>query len=155
MSGLASVHSWELFMRLLESRDPGRPKVTAEQIAEKADQAWPIVRVHPVTGARSLYINPKNTRKVVERGGGGNGGGAAELAAAGAEVAGGVALVQSLGAAVVGDDKVYAHAWKRGDFVIWDNRVLLHAATPFDADKYQRLLFRMEFKGEPVIGPEL
>jgi alpha-ketoglutarate-dependent taurine dioxygenase len=38
---------------------------------------------------------------------------------------------------------------------IWDNRVLLHAATPFDADKYQRLLFRMEFKGEPVIGPEL
>ena len=45
-----------------------RRSITAEQIAEKPDQAWPVVRVHPVTGARSLYINPKNTRKVVERG---------------------------------------------------------------------------------------
>ena len=31
VSGLASVHSYELFMRLLDSRDPGRPKVTVRQ----------------------------------------------------------------------------------------------------------------------------
>jgi alpha-ketoglutarate-dependent taurine dioxygenase len=37
--------------------------------------------------------------------------------------------------------------------VIWDNRVLLHAASPFDAERYERLLFRMGFKGEKVLGP--
>ena len=46
---------------------------------------------------------------------------------------------------------VYAHAWKKGDVVLWDNRQLLHAASPFDADKYQRLLFRAEFAGEAVL----
>jgi hypothetical protein len=35
------------------------------------------------------------------------------------------------------------------------NRVLLHAASPFDAARFQRLLFRMEFQGEPVIGTPL
>jgi alpha-ketoglutarate-dependent taurine dioxygenase len=58
------------------------------------------------------------------------------------EVADGLALVQSLGAAVVGAAEgegegevggsssgagggglVYGHKWERGDFVIWDNRV--------------------------------
>ena len=64
---LDAVHSWELFMRLLERRDPDRPKVTAEEIAAKPDQTWPIVRRHPVTGAKSVYVNPKNTRAVVRR----------------------------------------------------------------------------------------
>ena len=133
-------------------------KVTEQQISEKPDQTWPVVRVHPVTGAKSLYVNPKNTRAVVDL-------------RTGAEVADGLALVQSLGAAVVGEEGgeggegdeegssssylVYKHRWERGDFVIWDNRVLLHAASPFDAERFQRLLFRMEFKGEPVIGTPL
>ena len=140
-----SVHSWEKFM-LLESRDPGRQKVTAEQIAEKPPQLWPVVRTHP-DKAESLYINLKNTAAVVNK-------------ATGDPIPEEEArrLVDQLAEAVVGDglpgnSKVYAHRWKRGDFVIWDNRVLLHAASPFDAEKYQRLLFRMEFKGEPVLGP--
>lgn len=29
--------------------------------------------------------------------------------------------------------------------------MLIHAASPFDNEKYQRLLFRSEFAGEPVI----
>ena len=35
-------------------------------------------------------------------------------------------------------------------FVLFDNRVLLHAATPFDAGRYERLIYRAEFPGEPV-----
>jgi taurine dioxygenase len=138
---LDAVHSWELFMRLLERRDPDRPKVTEEEIAAKPDQTWPIVRRHPVTGAKSVYVNPKNTRAVVRRDSG------ERLAPDAAKT-----LVETLGRRVI-DSGVYAHEWRRGDFVIWDNRVLLHAASPFDAEAHQRLLFRMEFKGEPVLGP--
>jgi len=45
---------------------------------------------------------------------------------------------------------VYSHQWAPGDLVLFDNRVLLHAATPFDASAHERLLFRAEFSGEPV-----
>ncbi len=38
---------------------------------------------------------------------------------------------------------VYAHAWRPGDLVIWDNRCTLHRARPFDDAKYKRELRRV------------
>ena len=37
VDGLGSVHSWEVFMRLLEARDPARQKITAADVARKPD----------------------------------------------------------------------------------------------------------------------
>ena len=37
---------------------------------------------------------------------------------------------------------VYRHAWRDGDFVIWDNRTTMHRARPFDDVKYRRELRR-------------
>ena len=48
------------------------------------------------------------------------------------------------------DTGVYRHSWRPGDLVLWDNRVLLHAATPFDDEKHTRLIYRAGFPGEPV-----
>ena len=50
-------------------------------------------------------------------------------------------VVLNLTARVLGTG-VYKHAWQPGDLVLWDNRVLLHAATPFDAARHERLLPR-------------
>jgi alpha-ketoglutarate-dependent 2,4-dichlorophenoxyacetate dioxygenase len=33
---------------------------------------------------------------------------------------------------------VYSHKWRRGDLVIWDNRCTMHAATPFERERYKR-----------------
>ena len=44
----------------------------------------------------------------------------------------------------------YRHAWQPGDLVLWDNRVLVHAAVAFDAAAHERLIYRAEFPGEPV-----
>lgn len=120
-----SVHSWEVFMRFLEAKNPSRPKVTAEQCAAKPDQAWPIVRA--AGKVECLYVNPKNTRPC--------------------EIS-----VEDLAERII-DSGVYAHKWKPGDLVMWNNERLLHAATPFDHLKYERLLFRVEFEGEPVLPP--
>jgi alpha-ketoglutarate-dependent 2,4-dichlorophenoxyacetate dioxygenase len=42
---------------------------------------------------------------------------------------------------------VYSHVWRPGDLVLWDNRAVLHRATPFDAQKYKRLLQRTTVAG--------
>ena len=38
---------------------------------------------------------------------------------------------------------VYAHAWRVGDLVIWDNRATMHRARPFDDTQYRRELGRV------------
>jgi alpha-ketoglutarate-dependent 2,4-dichlorophenoxyacetate dioxygenase len=37
---------------------------------------------------------------------------------------------------------VYSHGWQDGDVIVWDNRCVLHRATPFESDKYRRHLER-------------
>ena len=144
LGSLASVHSWESFMHLLERRDPKRQKITPADAAKKPDVCWPLVRRHPDTGRLSLYVNPKNTRRVTRLPRSG------WPAKAGRTVDEGDAMVRRLAERVI-ETGVYAHAWKKGDLVLWDNRQLIHRASPFDADKYQRLLFRAEFAGEAVL----
>eukprot|EP00977_Amphora_coffeiformis_P014799 scaffold4223_cov189-Amphora_coffeaeformis.AAC.59 len=144
-----SVHSWETFMRFLEHRDPKRPKVTPEQCQAKPDQTWKLVqkRYHEEDQEMQyfLYINPKNTKAVY------NDKGQAvdnptefiyqlaqDLLRGGDDNDGDVILKNDT-------DGVYWHQWQKGQLVLWDNAVLLHAATPFDATKYERLLYRAEF----------
>jgi taurine dioxygenase len=41
---------------------------------------------------------------------------------------------------------VYAHVWRKGDLVVWDNRCSSHARTDFPSDQ-RRLLLRTTVKG--------
>ena len=127
-------------------RAPGSqaPENHARRRGEKTGRLLAARATHPDTGRLSLYLNPKNTRRVcrLPRSG--------WPARSGRTVEEGDAMVRRLAERVI-ETGVYAHAWKKGDVVLWDNRQLLHAASPFDADKYQRLLFRAEFAGEAVL----
>jgi len=38
---------------------------------------------------------------------------------------------------------VYRHAWRVGDFLIWDNRATMHRARPFEDTKHRRELRRV------------
>jgi alpha-ketoglutarate-dependent 2,4-dichlorophenoxyacetate dioxygenase len=44
-------------------------------------------------------------------------------------------------------DFVYAHKWRQFDFVIWDNRCILHRGTPYDTAKYRRVMRRTTVAG--------
>jgi taurine dioxygenase len=44
---------------------------------------------------------------------------------------------------------VYVHEWTQGDVLVWDNRCLVHAATWYDADKEQRMMWRTTVRGNP------
>jgi alpha-ketoglutarate-dependent taurine dioxygenase len=54
---------------------------------------------------------------------------------------GGRALVLELNDFATQEQFVYSHAWRPGDLVFWDNRCLLHRATPSDP-QYRRVMQR-------------
>jgi len=45
---------------------------------------------------------------------------------------------------------VYRHKWREGDLVVWDNRSVLHRATPYDIVRYRRLMQRTTISGDPA-----
>lgn len=45
----------------------------------------------------------------------------------------------------------YAHRWKLHDLVIWDNRGLMHVATPYDKVNHRRLIYRLSIEGAPPL----
>ncbi len=84
----------------------------------------PLVRVHPDSGRRSLYLSRLMTRHIV-----------------GMERAESDALLEHLFDHAEKPEFVYAHRWTPGDFLIWDNRCVNHARTDFPAEE-TRLLRR-------------
>jgi len=83
----------------------------------------PMVRISP-SGRKSLFVGSHAFR--VE----------------GMDEAEGTALIEELIAFASQDKYVYAHKWRQGDLLIWDNRCALHRGTEFDYERYKRDLRR-------------
>lgn len=76
------------------------------------DQIWPLIRTHPVTGEKTLYLSPRFT-----------------IGIEGVSAAEADQLLDSLIAHQVRDEFIYRHQWRDGDLVMWDNRCVIHRAT--------------------------
>jgi taurine dioxygenase len=92
----------------------------------------PIVRTHPDTRRKALYVNRLMTFTVE-----------------GMDEDDGSALLDSLFDHIEQEAFIYAHHWRPGDLVLWDNRCTLHARTDF-SDKERRLLRRYVVMGDRV-----
>lgn len=93
-----------------------------------------LVRQNPVTGERNVYVG--SHVKEIE----GMPDGEAKP------------LIKRLIAEVTRPESVYRHRWQVGDFVIWDNRCLLHCGCGYDADKYRRRMHQTRVRGA---GPSI
>jgi alpha-ketoglutarate-dependent 2,4-dichlorophenoxyacetate dioxygenase len=89
----------------------------------------PLVRTHPVTGRRLLYI------------------GSHAGLVRGMDEASGAALLDELLEFATQDRFVYRHRWAVGDLVIWDNRRTLHRGRPADPS-YRRVMHRTAVRGD-------
>ena len=103
-------------------------------------QRQPVVRTHPVTGRRALYLCEFGQMDWLEGPFAGmqpgpNGDGAE--------------LLFTLMSHITRPEFVYVHEWTRGDLIVWDNRCLVHAATWFDAEREARLMWRTTVSGNP------
>jgi len=103
-------------------------------------QRQPVVRVHPVTGRRALYLCEYGQMDWLE-------GPFAGLPPG--PHGDGAALLTELMAHMTQPHFVYIHEWTHGDLLVWDNRCLAHAATWFDAEHETRLMWRTTVSGNP------
>ena len=93
----------------------------------------PVVRTHPVTGRKSLYVNRLMTVSIE---------GLPEDESA--------EILEFLFAHQERPEFIYQHVWRPGDLVMWDNRCTLHARTDFSEGE-RRLLRRVTILGETPI----
>jgi taurine dioxygenase len=92
--------------------------------------AHPVVRTHPATGRKALYVNRLMT-----------------IAIEGCSEHASDALLNLLFDHQEQRRFVYEHVWRAGDILMWDNRCTLHARTDFSSDE-RRLMRRIAIMGE-------
>lgn len=106
-------------------------------------QVQPVVRVHPRTGQRALYLCEAGQMDWVD--------GPFVGMEAGPDGEG-ARLLYELMSHFTRPEFCYVHEWQAGDLVIYDNRTLIHCATWFDAARHERVMWRTTVWGNP--GPE-
>jgi len=115
------------------SRDQVRPGFfSAEERAVYPPVRHPLVRTNPANGRRSLFLGAHASR--VE----------------GLPLDEGRALLRTLLDHVTQPEFCYRHEWQEGDLVVWDNRCVLHRATPYDTTRHKRLMQRTTVSGDPA-----
>ncbi len=120
VDGLTAEHSWEA-----NRRNVGETPATPDQIRERPPVTHPVVRTHPDTGTKALYIGTHidffhgMTRAESD------------------------ALMEELMDFATQPKFRYDHQWRVGDLVMWDNRSLMHRGnTNYAMAKERRVLQR-------------
>jgi taurine dioxygenase len=127
---LEAEHSYLAKYEELRAKNPWRPKLSQAQIDQVAPTLQPVVRTHPETGRKALFVSEHFTTRIV-----------------GLPQEEGDALLAELFAHSVKPEYVYRHRWAPHDLVFWDNRSLMHlaAGTP---DHLRRKLYRTTVEGD-------
>jgi taurine dioxygenase len=111
---------------------PERPPLTEQERARLPDVQHPIVRTHPETGRKALYVGGEQHGGTV----------------IGMPQADGEALMLELRAFATQPQFSYEHRWNVGDLIVWDNRSTMHCALPFDEERHRRMMYRVQVAGD-------
>lgn len=127
---LQAEHSYLAKYAELQRRNPWRPNLTQAQIDEVEPVLQPVVRVHPETGRRALFVSEHFTTRI-----------------SGMAPAESDALLAELFDLSTRPEHVYRHQWQPHDMVFWDNRSLMHLAAGCPEDQ-RRKLYRTTIEGD-------
>lgn len=131
LEGLEAEHHFAKVQSHVMSLGLNRP-LTPEQLAKTPPVVHPLVRAHPETGRKSLFLSPGFTTGIV--------GMTPEESAA---------LLDFLAGHASGPRFVYRHQWQPNDVVFWDNRTLMHyAIDDYDYERDRRHMHRTTIRGE-------
>lgn len=125
IAGMRAVHSWAA-----SRRRAGAPPPSEIEMRERPPVDHPLVRTHPVSGAKTLYIGNHASHIL------------------GMPEDEGDALLVELLEHATQPQFIYTHRWHDGDLVMWDNRCLLHRALGnYAMAQYRRVLHRTVVTG--------
>jgi taurine dioxygenase len=120
LDGLQAVHDW-VASRINSGTSPATP----EQRRERPPVTHPLVRTHPETGRKSLYIGVHVSHVV------------------GLPADESKTLIAELTRHIGEERFLYTHRWEKGDVVMWDNRALHHRALAnYEITAHPRVLNR-------------
>jgi len=130
VDGRKARHDFGMLHRITGAPAPTR----AEQDAMPA--VWhPMVRRHPVSGRKSLYISSIYNDQIE-----------------GLDEKASIRLVDDLSEFAAQPQYMYRHIWEPHDVLMWDNRCTVHAVTPHDPTE-RRVMHRTTIVGsEPVVA---
>lgn len=138
VDGLQGLHCRPGTARSREGVLAGRTDI--EQAPTARSQPQPVVRTHPVTGKPALYLCEWGQMDWVD---------GPFVGLQPGPHGEGAALLDELMAHYTRPEFVYVHEWTVGDLIVWDNRCLVHAATWYDGDTEQRMMWRTTVRGNP------
>ena len=112
------------------SAPPTRIKYDESQREEVPDQAHPIIRTHPVTGRKCIYVNKLCVTGIT-----------------GMPDAESAPLLDEIYAQCTRPEFLYRHKWRVGDLLMWDNCSLQHLAVQDYALPQRRRMHRTTIAG--------
>src|SRR5579864_4327729 len=124
--GRKAMHNFDFSRTRRHGEDP----LTAEQKAKVPPIAHPIVRTHPETGRKAIFLGD-HAEYIV-----------------GMDYGEGRALIEEVNAMITPQARVYTHHWAPRQCMVWDNRCLLHRATGFDEARQKRVMRRCTIVGD-------
>jgi taurine dioxygenase len=122
---LKVIHKYESSRKT--NRVAKRPET---EMAAMPEAIHPLVRTHPETGRKALYLNPNRMEQVV-----------------GLDRVESDKLLDVLIAHAIQPEYQYRHVWRQGDVVIWDNRCTMHKANADYPVGERRLMHRVIVAG--------
>jgi taurine dioxygenase len=126
LAGMRAVHNLD-FSR---NRRHGESPMTAAQRDAVPPVDHPIVRTHPETGRKCLFLGD-HAEYIV-----------------GMEYDAGRDFIEALNARIAAAARIYTHRWHKGDLMVWDNRCLMHKAESYDTAREGRVIRRCTVLGE-------
>jgi len=125
IANLRAVHNLDFSRTRRHGEDP----MTEAQKRATPPVDHPIVRTHPETGRKCVFLGDH-----------------AEYVL-GMPYDEGRALIEELNQLAVHDDLTYEHRWQTGQLIAWDNRCLMHRATDYDPATQRRVVRRCTILG--------
>jgi taurine dioxygenase len=99
--------------------------VAADDLKRMSDVVHPVIRVHPETGRKSVFVNPHHT-----------------LCIADMPPAEGDALLEEIFEWCTREEFQWEQEWRAGDTIIWENRSAWHSGKPDYPKDQLRKFFR-------------
>ena len=117
LDGKVAVHSF----RYSQGKVGGLDTMSETDLDNLPPVEHPVVRTHPETGRRSLYIGRHASHILGE------------------DEAASRELLETLCEEACRPPRVFTHRWTAGDLVMWDNRCVLHRGRPYPPDQAREM----------------